>query len=68
MKIRKNKIARCSKLLDKICLPTYFALGTIHFRGRQMLGDFDPSPFPSAVFYYYPLANLTNFEPSPSKK
>ena len=33
------------------------ALGTIHLRRRQIFTIFDTYPLPSAVFYYYPLAN-----------
>jgi hypothetical protein len=40
-------------------------LGTIHLRRRQIFTIFYPYPTPSAVFYYYPSANLTNFLPLP---
>ena len=39
------------------------ALGTIHLRRWQIMRNF--LPLSSAVFYYYPLANLTDFWPLP---
>ena len=36
--------------------------GTIHLRRWQIFTIFDPYPHPSAVFYYYLLANLPHFE------
>merc|ERR1719491_1916048 len=42
--------------------------GTIHLRRWRFFTIFDPYPPPSAVFYYYPSANLANFRPLPPKK
>ena len=43
-------------------------LGTIHLGRRQIFTIFETYPLPSAVFYYYPSANLANFDlPLPLK-
>ena len=61
-----HKQHRIFKILAQHTSYAYVNLwGTVHLRLRQFL---TPTPTPSAVFYYYPLANLANFLPFPPKK
>ena len=46
-------------------MPKSASLGTIHLRRRQIFPNF--WPLPSAVFLYYPSANMANFLPFPPK-
>ena len=46
---------------DRVSHDCVIILGTIYLRRRQIFTIFDPYPLPSAVFYYYPSANLANF-------
>ena len=53
----------CTQYLSKQPFtPIVFTpIGTINFRRWQIYVIFDTFPLLSAVFYYYPLKNLTNF-------